>query len=71
MYATRARPGANILALVAFYCIIKVIGFANLRNLLDMKIIEIVKINRELLRNLHIAGVRLNDAKYIDLYTEY
>ena len=36
-----------------------------------MKIIEIVKINRELLRNLHIAGVRLNDAKYIDLYTEY
>ena len=43
------------------------IGVANLRNLLDMKIIEIVKINRELLRNLHIAGVRLNDAKYIDL----
>lgn len=47
------------------------IGFANLRNLLDMKIIEIVKINRELLRNLHIAGVRLDDTNYIDLYTEY
>lgn len=56
---------------MAFYCIIKVIGFANLRNLLDMKIIEIVKINRELLRNLHIAGVRLDDTNYIDLYTEY
>lgn len=56
---------------MAFYCIIKVIGVANLRNLLDMKIIEIVKINRELLRNLHIAGVRLDDAKYINLYTEY
>ena len=38
---------------------------------LDMKIIEIVKINRELLRNLHIAGVRLDDTNYIDLYTEY
>lgn len=36
-----------------------------------MKIIEIVKINRELLRNLHIAGVRLDDTNYIDLYTEY
>lgn len=56
---------------MAFYYKIKVIGFANLRNLLDMKIIEIVKINRELLRNLHIAGVRLDDAKYINLYTEY
>ena len=43
------------------------IGVANLRNLLDMKIIEIVKINRELLRNLHIAGVRLDDTNY----TEY
>ena len=32
-----------------------------------MKIIEIVKINRELLRNLHIAGVRLDDTNYIDL----
>ena len=36
-----------------------------------MKIIEIVKINRELLRNLHIAGVRIDDTNYIDLYTEY
>lgn len=36
-----------------------------------MKIIEIVKINRELLRNLHIAGVRWDDTNYIDLYTEY
>lgn len=47
------------------------IGIANLRNLLNMKIIEIVKINRELLRNLHIAGVRMDDTNYIDLYTEY
>ena len=26
-----------------------------------MKIIEIVKINRELLKNLHTAGVRIED----------
>lgn len=36
-----------------------------------MKIIEIIKFNRELLRNLHIVGVRLSDTNYIDLYTEY
>ncbi|WP_025880272.1 hypothetical protein [Segatella baroniae] len=36
-----------------------------------MKIIEIVKINRELLKNLRTAGVRMKDMKYIDLYTEY
>jgi len=36
-----------------------------------MKIIEIVKINRELLKNLHTAGVRIEDAKYIDLYADY
>lgn len=37
-----------------------------------MKIVEIVKINRELLKNLHTAGVRIiEDAEYIDLYTDY
>ena len=36
-----------------------------------MKIIEIVKINRQLLKNLHTAGVRIEDAKYIDLYADY
>jgi len=36
-----------------------------------MKIIEIVKINRELLKNLHTAGVRMEDAEYINLYTDY
>lgn len=36
-----------------------------------MKIIEIVKINRELLKNLHTAGVRIEDAKYIDLHADY
>lgn len=36
-----------------------------------MKIFEIVKINRELLINLHIAGVRIEDAEYIELFAEY
>lgn len=36
-----------------------------------MKIFEIVKINRELLINLHTAGVRIEDAGYIDLFVEY
>lgn len=36
-----------------------------------MKIIEIVKINRELLKNLHTAGVRIEDAEYIDLFSDY
>ena len=26
---------------------------------------------RELLKNLHTAGVRIEDAKYIDLYADY
>lgn len=36
-----------------------------------MKIIEIVKINRELLKNFHTAGVRMEDTEYIDLYADY
>lgn len=36
-----------------------------------MKIIEILKFNRELLKRLQTAGIRLEDAKYIDLYGEY
>lgn len=36
-----------------------------------MKIIEIVKINKELLKNLHTAGVRIEDAEYIDLFADY
>ena len=56
---------------MGFLLLLKMIGDANILNFLDMKIVEIVKINRELLRNLHIAGVRLDDTNYIDLYTEY
>ena len=36
-----------------------------------MKIIEILKINRELLNILKASGVRVEDVKYIALYNEY
>ena len=36
-----------------------------------MKVIELLSFNRELLKRLQEAGIRLEDAKYIDLYTEY
>lgn len=56
---------------MGFLLLLKMIGDANILKLLDMKIVEIVKINRELLRNLHTAGVRIEDAEYIDLYADY
>ena len=57
--------------LMGFLLLLKMIGDANILKFLDMKIVEIVKINRELLKNLHTAGVRIEDAKYIDLYADY
>lgn len=36
-----------------------------------MKVIEILKFNRELLKRLQAAGIRLEDAQYIDLYSDY
>ena len=36
-----------------------------------MKVIEILNFNRELLKRLHAAGIRLEDARYIDLYADY
>lgn len=36
-----------------------------------MKIFEILNFNRELLIRLHDYGVRMEDARYIDLYQEY
>lgn len=56
---------------MGFLLLLKMIGDANILKLLDMKIVEIVKINRELLKNLHTAGVRIEDAEYIDLYADY
>lgn len=39
--------------------------------MIGMKIIEILKFNRELLKRLKNAGVRLEDVEYVDLYTDY
>ena len=36
-----------------------------------MKIIDIIKFNRELLSRLYSLGIRMQDIKYIDLYTDY
>lgn len=33
--------------------------------------IEILNFNRELLKRLQAAGIRLEDARYIDLYSDY
>ena len=36
-----------------------------------MKIIEVLKFNRELIKRLKIAGIRLEDEEFADLYTDY
>ena len=36
-----------------------------------MIVIEILNFNRELLKRLQAAGIRLEDARYIDLYADY
>ena len=36
-----------------------------------MKLIEILKLNRELLIYFQKAGIRLDDVQYIDLFKEY
>lgn len=36
-----------------------------------MKIIDILKFNRELIKRLRETGIRLKDERYIDLYNDY
>ena len=36
-----------------------------------MKVIEVLKFNRELIKKLKIAGIRLEDEEFVDLYTDY
>ena len=36
-----------------------------------MKVIEILKLNRELLKTCHYMGIRPDDVQYIELYNEY
>ncbi|MEI3469530.1 MAG: hypothetical protein V8Q76_12945 [Bacteroides intestinalis] len=36
-----------------------------------MKVIEILNLNRELLKIFRKVGIRLEDVQYIDLYNEY
>lgn len=36
-----------------------------------MKVIEILKLGREMLKTLHESCVRMEDCKYIELYEQY
>lgn len=36
-----------------------------------MKIIDVLYFNRELINKLKVAGVRLEDVQYVDLYSDY
>ena len=36
-----------------------------------MKIIELLKFNKELLERLKKAGVRMDDCQYVELYSDY
>ena len=36
-----------------------------------MKVFEILNFNKEMLERLRSAGIRLDDTRYIDLYSDY
>ena len=36
-----------------------------------MKIIDVLKFNRDLIKRLRIVGIRLEDEQFVDLYTDY
>ena len=36
-----------------------------------MKVIEILNLNKELLKKFQTAGIRMEDVEYIDLFNEY
>lgn len=36
-----------------------------------MKVYELLSFNKELLFKIHIAGLKVDDYKYVNLYTEY
>lgn len=38
---------------------------------MKMKIIEVLKFNRELIKRLKMAGIRLEDEEFVDLYGDY
>lgn len=45
--------------------------FAKVQKNENMKVFELINFNRELLKKLQKAGTRLDDAQYIDLYSDY
>ena len=47
------------------------IGGTKVTIILQMKVFEILKFNREMLERLRLTGIRLDDTQYIDLYSDY
>lgn len=47
------------------------IGTAKIQIKIGMKVIEILKLNKGLLKVFQTAGIRVEDVRYIDLYTDY
>lgn len=36
-----------------------------------MKVYELLNFNKELLLKIHVAGLKVDDYKYVDLYSDY
>lgn len=47
------------------------IGDAKLQKIVEMKVIELLKLNRGMLDICSEAGIRMDDVRYIDLYNDY
>ena len=47
------------------------IGDTKVYKFVEMKVFEILNFNREPLKRLQQAGIRIEDVEYIDLYNDY
>lgn len=47
------------------------IGVTNVQKYCDMTVFEILNFNKELLNRLSLTGFKLEDCRFIDLYSEY
>lgn len=62
---------AVLVAIFLFICVYVSEMFAKVQKNENMKVFELINFNRELLKKLQKAGIRLDDAQYIDLYSDY
>ena len=47
------------------------IGGAKIQKIFDMRVIEALKFNREILERLNSIGLKVEDCRFIDLYQDY